>query len=225
VFGCLVCQRNKAQTVKKAGLLQPLSVPSFEWESVSMDFITQLPVTKSGYDAIAVFVDRLTKMVHFAPTYTDCSTRDVTCLLNDIVFKHHGLPSELISDRDPHFTSKFWAELNRLLGTKLKISTAFHPQTDGQTEKSNRVLEDYLRHYISPSQDDWDEWLPQAEFSVNNAWQKSIKNTPFMLIFGQQPRTPLNQSGGREVRVPQTKNFAETMADNLARAKASLLAA
>jgi hypothetical protein len=191
VFGCLVCLRNKAQTVKKVGLLQPLSIPSFKWESVSMDFITQLPVTKTGYDAIAVFVDRLTKMVHFAPTYTDCSARDVARLINDTVFKHHGLPSELISDRDPRFTSEFWTELTRLLGTKLKMSTAFHPQTDGQTERSNGVLEDYLRHYISPSQDDWDEWLPQAEFSVNNAWQESIKNTLFMLNFGQQPRTPL----------------------------------
>jgi hypothetical protein len=190
-----------------------------------MDFITQLPVTKTGYDAIAVFVDRLTKMVHFAPTYTDCSARDVARLFNDTVFKHHGLPSELISDRDPRFTSEFWTELTRLLGTKLKMSAALHPQTDGQTERSNRVLEDYLRHYISPSQDDWDEWLPQAEFSVNNAWQESIKNTPFMLNFGQQPRTPLNQSGGREVRVPQASNFARTLEESLARAKASLLAA
>jgi hypothetical protein len=105
------------------------------------------------------------------------------------------------------------------------MSTAFHPQTDGQTERFNRVLEDYLRHYINPSQDDWDEWLPQAEFSVNNAWQESVKNTPFMLNFGQQPRTPFTQSGGREVRVPQASNFAKTMAENLARAKACLIAA
>jgi hypothetical protein len=87
-----------------------------------MDFITQLLVTKSCYDAIAVFVDKLTKMVHFAPTYTNCSTRDVARLLNDTVFKHHGLPLELISNRDPGFTSKFWTELTRLLGTKLKMS-------------------------------------------------------------------------------------------------------
>jgi hypothetical protein len=166
-----------------------------------MDFITQLPVTKSGYDAIAVFVDRLTKMVHFGPTYTDCLARDVARLFNNTVFEYHGLPSEFILDRDPRFTSKFWTELSCLLGTKLKMSTAFHPQTDGQTKRSNRVLEVYFRHYISPSQDDWVEWLPQAEFSVNNAWQESIKNTPFMLHFGQQPRTPLTQSGGREVRV------------------------
>jgi transposase InsO family protein len=111
-----------------------------------MDFITQLRVTKSGHDAIAVFVDRLTKMVHFAPTYTDCSARDVARLFNDTAFKHHGLALELISDRDPRFTSKLWTELTRLLGTKLKMSTAFHPQTDGQTERSNRVLEDYLKH-------------------------------------------------------------------------------
>jgi hypothetical protein len=96
VFGCLVCQRNEAQTIKKAGLLQPLSIPSFKWESVSMDFFTQLPVTKSGYDAIAVFVDKLTKMVHFAPTFTDCSARDVARLFNDTVFKHPRLPSEVI---------------------------------------------------------------------------------------------------------------------------------
>jgi transposase InsO family protein len=134
-----------------------------------MDFITQLPVTKKGYDAIAVFVDRLTKMVHFAPTYTDCSSKNVARLFNDTVFKHHGLPSELISDKDPRFTSKFWTELTRLLGTKLKMSTAFHPQTNGQMERSNRVLEDYLRHYISLSQDDWYEWLPQAEFLMSNA--------------------------------------------------------
>jgi hypothetical protein len=102
------------------------------------------------------------------------------------------------------------------------MSTAFHPQTDGQTERSNPVLEDYLRHYISPSQDDWDEWLPQAEFSVNNAWQESIKNTPFMLNFGQQPCTHLTQSAGMEVRVSQASNFAQTMKKNLDRAKASL---
>lgn len=213
-------------TVKKAGLLQPLPIPSFKWESVSMDFITQLPTTKSGNDAVIVFVDRLTKMVHFAPTKTTCSAEDVACLFRDTVFKYHGLPSELISDRDVRFTSKFWTELSHLLGTKLKMSTAFHPQTDGQTERANRVLEDYLRHYINPRQDNWDDLLTLAEFSVNNAWQESVKNTAFVLNSGQQPRTPLNaQSGGRAVRVPQATNFARTLEEGLARAKASLLAA
>jgi len=225
VLHCPTCQRDKAQTVKKAGLLQPLPIPNFKWESVSMDFITQLPVTRAGNDAIAVFVDRLTKMVHFAPTTTDVTAEGVARLFNHYVFKHHGMPSELISDRDPRFTSKFWTELTRMLGTKLKMSTAFHPQTDGQTERVNRVLEDYLRHYVSPTQDDWDEWLPQAEFSVNNAWHESIKNTPFIMNFGQQPRTPLSQSGGRDDRVPSANNFAATLVGDLARAKASLLAA
>jgi hypothetical protein len=116
-----------------------------------MDFITQLPVTKSGHDAIFVFVDKLTEMLQFAPTVTTCSARDVARLFNNNVFKHHGLPSELISDRDPRFTFKFGTELTRLLGTKLEMSTAFHPQTVGQTERSNRVLEDYLRQYVSPT--------------------------------------------------------------------------
>jgi hypothetical protein len=160
LLNCPVCQRNKAQSVKKAGLLQPLPISRFKSESVSMDFITQLSVTKAGHDAIVVFVDRLTKMVHFAPTTTSVSAEGVAHLFNHYVFKHHGMPSELILDSDPRFTSKFWTELARLLGTKLKMSTAFHPQTDGETERVNRVLEDYLRHYVSPTQDDWDEWLP-----------------------------------------------------------------
>ena len=223
VLHCPLCQRNKGRTMKQAGLLQPLPVPTFRWESVSLDFIMQLPMTRSGHDAIVVFVDRLTKMVHFAPTHTKCSAEDVAKLFAHNVFRHHGLPAELVSDRDPRFTSKFWVELARLLGTQLKMSTAFHPQTDGQTERANRILEDYLRHYISPQQDDWDEWLYLAEFSVNNAWQESVKETPFMLNTGQHPRTPLD--GGRETRVPQATDFVRQIDMSLARAKQSILAA
>jgi hypothetical protein len=133
---------------RKHGYCNRFLYQAFKWESVSMDFITQLPMTKKGHDAI-VFVDTLTKMVHFSPTTTTCSARDVARLFNDTVFKHHGLPSELILDRDPRFTSKFWTELTPLLGTKLKMSTALHPQTDGQTERSNPVFKNYLKHYVS----------------------------------------------------------------------------
>jgi hypothetical protein len=122
-----------------------------------MNFTTQLPMTKRGHDAIVVFVDMLIKMVHVAPTVTTCSTRDVARLFNDTVFKHHGLPSVhgfWIEISVSHLSSA-QADLTRLLGTKLKMSTAFHPQTNGQTERSKRILEYYLRwHYFSPTQDD-----------------------------------------------------------------------
>lgn len=220
---CNTCQRNKPAHFKSVGLLQPLPVPEWRWESVSMDFITQLPVTRHGNDAIVVFVDRLSKMVHFAATKTSVSAEEVARLFRHEVFRLHGIPAELVSDRDPRFTSRFWVELSSLLGSKLKMSTAFHPQTDGQTERVNRVLEDMLRHYVSPVQDDWDEHLDCAEFAVNNAWQESVRNTPFFLNFGQHPRTPSGGSAGSQV--PAANDFVNRLEKALSTAKLSLRAA
>jgi transposase InsO family protein len=223
VRDCEVCQRNKPAQFKGKGLLQPLPVPEWRWESVSMDFITQLPVSRQGNDAVVVFVDRLSKMVHFAATKTSVSAEEFARIFRHEVFRLHGIPAELVSDRDPRFTSKFWVELASLLGSKLKMSTAFHPQTDGQTERVNRVLEDMLRHYVSPVQDDWDELLDCAEFAVNNAWQESIKNTPFFLNFGQHPRTPIGRSAGTQV--PAANDFVTRLETALSTAKLSLRAA
>ena len=134
VKSCDSCQRIKASQQVPGGLLQPLPIPARPWEQVSMDFIVQLPKTKAGFDAIVVFVDTFSKMTHFAPTKTTASAPDTARLFFDHIFRLHGLPKSIVSDRDAKFTSKFWKSLFQTLGTKLAMSTAFHPQTDGQTE-------------------------------------------------------------------------------------------
>ena len=137
VLSCEECQRNKPSHQKTAGLLQPLPVPDKKWDIVTMDFITQLPLTKKGHDAILVVVDKLSKTIKAIPTKTTVTAPEVTDLFFLHIFRHFGLPSTIISDRDSRFTGKFWQTLWVKLGTKLAMSTAFHPQTDGQTERAN----------------------------------------------------------------------------------------
>jgi hypothetical protein len=187
---CKSCQQNKASTQLPIGLLQSLEIPGKRWDTVSLDLITQLPVTKSGHDAIVVFVDKFSKMVHYAATTTTCTSYDLARLFFDNVVRLHGIPRYIVSDRDPRFTAKLWNQLWTMLGTKLKMSTAFHPQTDGQTERANRVLEDMLRHYVSANQDDWDEHLTACEIAVNNSVQMSTKFSPFYLNYGEHPTFP-----------------------------------
>jgi Chromo (CHRromatin Organisation MOdifier) domain len=139
------------------------------------------------------------------------------------VHKYHGLPTKILTDRDSRFTGKFMTALCELLGTRQSLSTSFHPQTDGQTERMNRVLEDMLRHYVSPYHDDWDVKLAAAEFAVNNAWQDSIQNTPFFLNYGQHPFTPITLAINN--RVPQAYKYAQNLQDRIKHAKACLQAA
>jgi hypothetical protein len=155
-----------------------------------MDLITKLPVTSQGHDAIIVFVDKFSKMVHYAATTTTCTAVNVARIFFDTVVKLHGVPTHIVSDRDPRFTSKFWKQLWSLLGTELKMSTSHHPQTDGQTERSNRTLEDILRHYVSKQQQDWDEHLTAAEIAVNSSVHASTGLTPFYLNYGDHPVFP-----------------------------------
>ena len=137
IASCDTCQRNKASQLAKAGLLQPLSIPTERWTHVSMDFITQLPLTRGKHDAIVVFVDMLSKMVHFVLTTITATAPATTRIFFDSIFRLHGLPKVIVSDRDSKFTSQFWRTLFEHLGTKLAMSTTFHPQTDGQTERMN----------------------------------------------------------------------------------------
>jgi transposase InsO family protein len=222
---CDTCQRDKGSNQKPGGLLQPLPVPARNWESISVDFIIKLPRTRTGFDAICVFVDRLSKMVHFAPTVTDLTAEGFATLFLQTVFKHHGLPTEIVSDRDKLFTAPFMRELCRLLGTKQAMSTAYHPESDGQIERANRTLEDYIRHYLSPAQDDWDVHLWLAEFAVNNALQESTSNTPFVLNYGQHPLTPVTVQMRRGVKNPSALKLTEHMQELQARAKKCLIAA
>ncbi|KAJ9534914.1 hypothetical protein QJQ45_029577 [Haematococcus lacustris] len=229
---CTHCQRNKSSTTKPFGLLQPLPVPQHRWEQVSMDLITQLPVTSAGHDAIVVFVDKLTKMIHTVPTTTTVSAPELAQLFFDSVFKYHGLPKVIISDRDPRFTSNFWQQLYAKTGTHLNISTANHPQTDGQTERANRTIEDMLRNYVSPHHTDWDNHLTAVEFAYNASIQASTGYSPFMLNSGQEPHTPLSLavSSAAQARVTPATNesapaFLQRMATNIAAATQHLIKA
>ena len=169
VSTCDTCARMKAPRHKRHGFLVPLPAPERPWTSISMDFIVGLPRSPSGNDAIFVVVDRFTKMAHFIATRTTIDSPDVARLFIDTVYRLHGLPTDIVSDRDKVFTSHFWRHFLALLGVKPNLSTAFHPQTDGQTERVNQVLEQYLRGFCNYQQDNWQQLLPHAEFAYNNS--------------------------------------------------------
>jgi hypothetical protein len=190
VLKCSDCQRNKSRTVKPGGLLQPMPIPESKWESVGMDFIVGLPCTEAGFDSILVVIDRLSKMVHLIPTTSTVTAAEVAKLFVENIVKLHGVPKSIVSDRDKNFTSIFWQTVCQLWGIKQRMSTAFHPQTDGQTERVNRVLEEYLRSYVNPMQDDWDRYLPMAEFAFNDSYHSSTGTTPFYMTYGYHPRMP-----------------------------------
>lgn len=189
-----------------------------------MDFITHLPCTDSGYDAVYVVVDRLSKLVHLIPTVGTATAADTARLFVDNIVKAHGLPLNIVSDRDSKFTSKFWAAVCDMWGVQRKLSSSFHPQTDGQTERMNRVLEEYLRHFVSPHQMDWDLLLPTAEFALNDTYQASIQSTPFYLTYGQHPLTPVRAIAAR-ANVPAAVDFVLNVRQSVKRAKQLLLAA
>ncbi|KAL0540168.1 hypothetical protein IC582_024398 [Cucumis melo] len=191
VSRCLVCQQVKAPRQKPAGLLQPLSIPEWKWENVSMDFITGLPRTLRGFTVIWVVVDRLTKSAHFVPgkpTYT--ASKWAQLYMSEIV-RLHGVPVSIVSDRDARFTSKFWKGLQTAMGTRLDFSTTFHPQTDGQTERLNQVLEDMLRACALEFPGSWDSHLHLMEFAYNNSYQATIGMAPFEALYGKCCRSPV----------------------------------
>jgi len=223
---CASCQRNKSSNQMPGGLLQPLPIPTYPWESISMDYITDLPRTKDGYNAILVFVDRLTKMTHLCKCTTNVDSLGTAILFVDHVWKHHGTPMHIVSDRGSTFVGKFMTEVMRLIGAKHNRSTAFHPQTDGQTERVNRVLEDMLRHYVGEiDHTEWDTCLPTAEFAINNSYHESIGTTPFRLNNGRDPRLPLSLPLTQTSPVPSAAQFADRMQEGLESAKKCLAAA
>jgi Reverse transcriptase (RNA-dependent DNA polymerase)/RNase H-like domain found in reverse transcriptase/Integrase zinc binding domain/Retroviral aspartyl protease/Chromo (CHRromatin Organisation MOdifier) domain len=235
VLTCSTCQRSKPSHLRPAGKLMPLPIPARRWTSVGMDFIMELPLTRRGYSAILVFVDRLTKMVHLAATHTDVSAVETAQLYVDNVVKHHGFQSDLVSDRDPRFTGKFWRQVCELVGTRQNLSTAFHPETDGQTERVNRVIGEYLRSFVNEKQDNWDMLLPMAEFALNNSVHTSSGFTPFYLNSGQHPLNPLTigQSGYRNLPpaggdtrlLPAVEDFVKNISEVVHQAKTHLRAA
>lgn len=198
VAECDVCQRVKAEHLKPAGTLQPLHIPSWKWEDISMDFITGLPRTLHGYNSVWVIVDRLTKSAHFLPVKTSYMVDKYAELYLTKIVCLHGVPKTIVSDRGPQFTSKFWQSLHHAMGTDLTFSTAYHPQTGGQTERVNQILEDMLRACVIIYGKTWETCLPFAEFSYNNSYQSSIGMSPFKALYGRSCRTPLNWSESGE---------------------------
>ena len=170
VSECDTCSRIKASHLKTAGTLQPLPIPSWKWDDISMDFIVGLPLTSRNHDSIWVIVDRLTKTAHFIAVHTTYSTKDYAELYLDRIVRLHGVPKTIISDRGSQFVARFWEQLHESLGTKLIRSSAYHPQTDGQTERVNQIVEDMLRACIIHFNKVWDQCLALAEFSYNNSY-------------------------------------------------------
>ena len=227
VASCLKCQQSKDRTRRPAGLLQPLPLPEQKWEQVSLDLITALPKTKEGYDALFVVVDRLSKMIHVAPCKTTVTASQLASIFMRMIFKYHGMPRVIVSDRDPRFVSHFWTSFMKAMGTKLSMSTAYHPQTDGQTERANRTIEQMLRTSLEFRHDKWVDYLDTIEFAYNNSRQASTGETPFFLNSGQHPHTPISVAATRTAaaRVPAVLEYVNTLNTSMELAKHKLQAA
>nr|GFB35058.1 reverse transcriptase domain-containing protein [Tanacetum cinerariifolium] len=188
---CLTCSRVKAECKKLFGLLVQPKIPMWKWERMIMDFITKLPKTSNGHDTIWVIVDRLTKSPHFIPTRETYSMETLTRLYIKEIVLRHGVPISIISNCDSYFTSRFWKSLQNALGTQLDMSTAYHPETDGQSERTIQTLEDMLRARVIDFGEGWEKHLPLVEFSYNNSYHASIKAAPFEVLYGRKCRSPV----------------------------------
>jgi len=197
----------------------PNSIPEKSWTHISADFITKLPLAQ-GYDSILVVVDQLTKMVHFIPTTEKTSAEGLAKLFRNNVWKLHGLLESIISDRGPQFTAGLIRELNRMLEIESKLSTAFHPQTDGQTERVNQELEQYLRMFIDHRQEQWPNWLGIVEFVYNNKMHSSTKVLLFKANYGQDPRMGFEMR--RKGKYEGAEKFVMKMKEIQEEAKAAL---
>jgi hypothetical protein len=211
VAECDTCHRMKASHLKSAGVLQPLSIPIWKWDDISMDFIVGLPLTARKKDSIWVIVDRLTKTAHFIAVHTTYSVQRYAELYMDHIVRLHGIPKTIISDRGTQFVAHFWEQLHECLGTQLIRSSSYHPQTDGQTERINQILEDMLRASILHFDKSWDKCLSLAEFSYNKSYQASLKMAPFDALYRRRCRTPLNwsEAGERTLFGPELVKEAE----------------
>ncbi|KAJ0589137.1 putative nucleotidyltransferase, Ribonuclease H [Helianthus annuus] len=191
VSKCLTCSQVKAEHQKPSGLLQQLEIPVWKWELITMDFVTKLPKTRKGNDTIWVIVDRLTKSAHFLPIKETFSMEQLAKLYVNEIVSLHGIPLSIVSDRDSRFTSHFWSSFQKAMGTRLNLSTTYHPQTDGQSERTIQTMEDMLRACVIDFGGNWDEHLPLIEFSYNNSYHTSINAAPFEALYGRKCRTPV----------------------------------
>ena len=188
VAGCEVCHRIKAPRHARYGANMPLPPPYHAWDGVTMDFVTDLPEsTKSGDTGILVIVDRLTKMAIYLPCQKDIDSAELARMFFEHVICKQGVPNNIVTDRGTQFTSPFWTRVCSHMSIDHPLSTAFHPQTDGQTERQNQTMEQYLRAVSNYEQDNWAELLPRAEFEYNNSVHASTRMTPFWAMYHRNP--------------------------------------
>src|ERR1700742_3336994 len=220
VSTCDMCLRTKPQRQLPTGELVPLPIPESRWDTISVDFVVELP-TSSGYDAVMTVVESVSKRAHFIPTHTTVTAEGAARLFLHNVWKHHGLPYQVVSDRGPQFVAEFTRELYKRLGIKVASTTAWHPQADGQTERVNQELDQYLRIFVNERQNDWADLLPMAEFQHNNHVHASTQHLPFYLDTGRHPRMVF-EPRQRPSRIETVNDFADRMKASLDEAKAAL---
>lgn len=219
---CKSCQSIKVDRRPRQGIMMPLPIPERPWSIIGVDFIVKLPISK-GFDSIMVVVDHFSKTSHFIPANETWTADKLAESFISNVFKLHGLPDKIVSDRGTTFMLNFWTSVLSQLRISPAPSTAFHPQTDGQVERINAVLEDYLRHFVSTDQNDWVNWLPMAEFSYNNTPSSSTKFSPFFAVHGYHP--PYNSlvaSSGipaADMFISHLQDIQEDLKNNLSAAK------
>ena len=220
------CQANKGNNQKPYGLMQPNEVPPYPWHTVTTDYVTGFPMTADNHNAVAVFVDALTKYTVIVPCTKESSVADWAHMFKDHVHVHFGLPEHILSDRGTQFTGRFNQVLAERLGYKSKLTTAHAPWSDGQTERADRLIEDVLRHFVSADMLDWDKHLSSVQFAINNAWQETVQETPMFLNHGRHPKSPLTVLlPDKSALNPFADDFAAQMRALIARAKRSMFAA
>jgi len=186
VSSCQICQQAKSERVKNPGLLEPLPIPKSAWQIISMDFIEGLP-RSGGKNCILVVVDKFSKFSHFVPLSHPFTAGVVAKTFMQQVYRLHGMPLSIISDRDRIFTSQLWQELFKLANVQLRMSSAYHPQSDGQTECVNQCVEQFLRCFVHACPSKWVDWIYLAEFWYNASWHSALKMSPFEALYGQKP--------------------------------------
>ncbi|MDP1546978.1 MAG: reverse transcriptase domain-containing protein [Anaerolineales bacterium] len=224
VDSCATCQLTKNRKAKKRGLLIPIPASISTWQDLSMDFITGFPMAQ-GANAILVIVDRFSKMAHFIPCLKTYNARNVAHMLIENVIRLHGIPQTIISDRDKVLTSEFWQEIAKYLGFKPHMTTARHPEADGQTERTNQTLEQFIRSTCSASGLDWPNWLPVIEFAYNSAQHESTGFSPFQLVYGKNPVADFPQRNTERMANPDARILADQLKEIHAVAAENLLAA
>jgi len=221
-LSCENCQMSKSSNQLKPGLLHNLPIPSRPWQSIGMDFVGPFPECQ-GYDYLWVIICRLTNQTHLTPITVKTTTTDLAWFYIRDIVRLHGMPESIVSDRDSKFTSRFWRELHRSLGTKLLMSTSFHPQTDGHSECVIRSIGQILRSTVSPDQKDWLPRIPLVEFALNSSINSSSGFAPFELNYGYMPRmTPFPSD---DIKYRGVKEFAQRARANIKMAHDAIIEA